>query len=67
MSQRYRLPTPPPPPPAADAFILISLDSLPLGPEEAARLRALYEWAFNEAVAVASPSILDRDLLGVWN
>jgi hypothetical protein len=47
--------------------MLISLNSLPLSPEEAERLRALYEWAFNEAQAVARPSILERDLLGVWN
>jgi hypothetical protein len=28
---------------------------------------ALYQWAFNEAQAVVQPSILERDLLGVWN
>jgi hypothetical protein len=28
---------------------------------------ALYEWAFAEAQAVVQPSLLERDLLGVWN
>ncbi len=27
----------------------------------------LYLWAFAQAQAVAQPSILERDLLGVWN
>jgi hypothetical protein len=27
----------------------------------------LYGWALSEARAVASPSLLERDLLGVWN
>jgi hypothetical protein len=44
------------------------LDRLPdLTPEQVARLQALYEWAFKEAQAVVAPSILERDLLGVWN
>jgi hypothetical protein len=29
--------------------------------------RALYEWALAEAQAVVGPSVLERDLLGVWN
>ena len=29
--------------------------------------QALYQWAFEQAQAVARPSILERDLLGVWN
>jgi hypothetical protein len=27
----------------------------------------LYQWALREAQAVVRPSILERDLLGVWN
>jgi hypothetical protein len=27
----------------------------------------LYRWAFAQAQAVAQPSILERDLLAVWN
>jgi hypothetical protein len=27
----------------------------------------LYRWAYAQAQAVATPSIVERDLLGVWN
>jgi len=27
----------------------------------------VYRWAFEQAQAVVRPSILERDLLGVWN
>jgi hypothetical protein len=27
----------------------------------------VYQWAFEQAQAVVRPSILERDLLGVWN
>ena len=67
-SRSSRLPVPPPPVPAQDAFIQVPLGMLPpLTAEQAARLQALYEWAFQEAQAVVRPSILERDLLGVWN
>ena len=68
MTRRLRLPALPPPAPAQEAFALVPLSCLPpLSPEEAARQQALYQWAFNEAQAVVRPSILERDLLGVWN
>jgi len=51
-----------------DAFVLFPISSLPpLTPEEFAWQRALYEWALAEAQAVVQPSLLERDLLGVWN
>jgi hypothetical protein len=28
---------------------------------------ALYQWAFEQAREVAKPSLLERDLLAVWN
>jgi hypothetical protein len=66
--QRFRLPTPPAPAPSQEAFVLMSPENLPaLTPEEEARRQALYQWAYNEAQAVVRPSILERDLLGVWN
>jgi hypothetical protein len=42
-----------------------NLPPCPPGQENA--VRALYEWAFAQAQAVVRPSILERDLLGVWN
>jgi hypothetical protein len=66
--QRFRLPEPPAPSPDREAFILVPRDNLPpLGPEQAARQQALYQWAFSEAQAVVRPSLPERDLLGVWN
>jgi hypothetical protein len=68
MTRRFRLPAPPPPTPAQEAFVLVPLSCLPpVSPEDTARQQALYQWAFNEAQAVVQPSILERDLLGVWN
>ena len=68
MTNRFRLPAPPPAAPSLDAFAMVPLSNLPsVGPEEAAARQALYQWAFAEAQAVVQPSLLDRDLLGVWN
>ena len=68
MSRRFRLPAPPPPAPSMDAFVMYPLASLlPSGQDNSAWQRALYEWAFAEACAVVQPSLLERDLLGVWN
>ncbi len=65
---RFRLPTPPAPAPSLEAFMLFPLAAVaPQSPEQAAAQRALYEWAFAEAQAVVRPSILERDLLSVWN
>jgi hypothetical protein len=66
--RRFRLLAPPPPVPAASAFVICPLSGLPaLPPDQAAWQQALYQWAFAEAQAVVQPSILERDLLGVWN
>lgn len=65
---RYRLPTPPPPEPTPDAFVMMPTSQLPPVPaDRAAWQQALYEWALAEAQAVVRPSLLERDLLGVWN
>ena len=54
--------------PNQDAFVMTPLSGLPAStPDQAAYQKALYEWAFAEAQAVVQPSLLDRDLLGVWN
>jgi hypothetical protein len=56
--------TPPPNPP----FVLFPLGHLP--PQTAAQWlyqQALYQWAFAQAQQVVRPSIVERDLLGVWN
>ena len=66
--RRFRLPAPPTPAAAPDAFVLLSVASLPAVPADQAQWqRALYQWAFEEAQAVARPSLPERDLLGVWN
>jgi hypothetical protein len=66
--RRFRLPPPQPPAPSPDAFVMYPVASLPPGtPDHTAWQRALYEWAFAEAQAVVQPSLLERDLLGVWN
>jgi len=65
---RFRLPAPPPPTPEPGAFVLTPFACLPGStPEVAAQQQALYRWAFEQAQAVVQPSILERDLLGVWN
>lgn len=63
-NQRPYLPTGQPTPPAPDAFLMLPTELLSaLTPEQ----KALYAWALAEAQAVVRPSILERDLLGVWN
>ena len=67
-SRRFSLPAPRPAAPNQDAFVVVPLSGIPAStPDHAAYQKALYEWAFAEAQAVVQPSILDRDLLGVWN
>jgi len=66
--RRFSLPAPTPAAPSMTAFVMFPVSNLPQGtPDQAAWQRALYEWAFAEAQAVVEPSILERDLLGVWN
>ena len=68
MRNRFRLPAPTPPAPEPGAFVLTPFTTLPgTTPEVAAWQQALYQWAFEQAQAVVTPSILERDLLGVWN
>ncbi len=56
------------PPPPQPAFLMIPLACLPpLAPPQWLYQQALYQWAFDEAQKVVRPSILERDLLGVWN
>lgn len=65
---RFQFPAPAPQAPSQEAFVMFPVSALPsMTPEQAAQLRALYEWALNEAQAAVGPSLLERDLLGVWN
>ncbi len=56
------------PSPSPNAFCLCPIVCLPPVPE-AHRLQqqALYEWAYQQAREVLRPSLLERDLLAVWN
>jgi hypothetical protein len=51
------------PSPSPAAFLLCPVMGLPFhqGQQE------LYAWALAQAQAVVRPSLLERDLLGVWN
>jgi hypothetical protein len=55
-------------PPVPGAFLLCPIACLPVV-TQGCRLQqqALYEWAYRQAQDVVRPSILERDLLGVWN
>jgi hypothetical protein len=56
------------PTPSPGAFILCPIACLPSVPHEfRVQQQALYEWAYQQAREVLKPSILERDLLGVWN
>ena len=67
-SRRFSLPAPRPVAPNQDAFVMVPLSGLPAStPDQQECQKALYERAFAEAQAVVQPSLLDRDLLGVWN
>ncbi len=60
----YRLPQPPPPPVSPVGFVFCPL----CGPQGLTPCQQwLYQEALAQAQAVARPSILERDLLGVWN
>lgn len=63
-----RLPQPLPEAVAPNAFVACPLGASPsANPVQWLCQQALYRWAFEQAQAVARPSILERDLLGVWN
>ena len=67
-SAPVRLPQPPPPEVAANAFVMCPFGCAPAAnPVQWLCQQALFRWAFEQAQAVARPSILERDLLGVWN
>jgi hypothetical protein len=60
----------PPRPPqsgvSSEAFVLLPVPA-GLSAEQRAWQQWVYQKAFEEAQAVARPSILERDLLAVWN
>lgn len=61
-----------PRPPAAEAspasFMLLPLSALPaMSVELWLCQQQVYLWAYEQAQAVVQPSIVERDLLGVWN
>jgi hypothetical protein len=61
----YRLPRPPAPTIQPGAFV-----PCPVFPAAAEQLQcqmALYRLAFERAQAALRPSLVERDLLGVWN
>ena len=67
-SRRFSFAAPRAVAPNQDAFVMVPLSDIPAStPEQQACQKALYERAFAEAQAVVQPSLLDRDLLGVWN
>ena len=61
----FLVPQAPPPQPSACAFMWIVV------PMECCQQWAMQQWiyqrAFEQAQAVVRPSIVERDLLGVWN
>jgi hypothetical protein len=60
---RHTMTSPPPP-----AFVVVPLGWLPpVAPAQWAYVQALYQLAFAQAEQVVRPSIVERDLLGVWN
>jgi hypothetical protein len=63
-----QLPKPPLPDVAADAFMPCPFGASPTAdPVQWLCQQALYQWAMQQAQAVARPSLPERDLAGVWN
>ena len=63
-----RLPRPELPPSGPGAFMLCPFACLPGLPlEQWLWQQYLYRCAFEEAQAVVRPSLIERDLLAVWN
>ena len=60
-----RLPHPPAPPLNLAAFALMAVPAM--SQEQWTAQQWIYQQAFEAAQAVVRPSILERDLLGVWN
>lgn len=66
--EQYRLPKPPDPAIAPGSFLWYPIDQLHPAPDDFRRLQLwIYQRAFEQAQSVVRPSILERDLLGVWN
>jgi hypothetical protein len=66
--ESVRLPAPPQAVIAPHAFVLCPFGCAPgVNPVQWLCQQAVYRWAFEEAQAVARPSILERDLLAAWN
>ena len=64
----YRLPQPPAPSVPPGAFMLCPVFPGPyVGPELLRCQLALYQLAFERAQAAVRPSLVERDLAGVWN
>jgi len=64
----YRLPAPPVPGITAAGFACCPAASLHgLTLVQWCCVQAVYQLAFEQAQAVARPSLLERDLAGVWN
>ncbi len=64
----YRLPEPPAPTFQPGSFVLCSVAVLPGCPAgQWGGLQQVYVYAFEQARAVARPSLLDRDLFVYWN
>lgn len=52
----------------AVSFVLVPLAWLPhVTPEQLVMQQWIYQRAFEQAQAIARPSLPERDLLGVWN
>ncbi len=65
--ENYRLPRPAAPAITPAGFVLCPLPLHGQTPQQCWWQQCLYQLAFEQAVAVAQPSLLERDLLGVWN
>jgi hypothetical protein len=63
-----QLPLPPPPPPTPGGFVLCPMFWVPgMTLEQILWQQWVYRCALEQAQAVLRPSILERDLLAVWN
>ena len=64
----YPIPQPQSPMPTAEGFVYFFAHQQPgLTREQWAIQQMLYQLAYEQAQAVARPSLPERDLLGVWN
>jgi hypothetical protein len=63
-----RTPQAPTPPWTPSTFVFCPMPWVaPVTPEQWMMQQWVYQCAFEQAKAVVRPSILERDLLGVWN